>query len=101
MLLFCLLAMGVVNTLYGIAMQSEIIRHLSTGAAPVAMSIFSGIFNMGIGSGTYIGSLLTARGYLPYIGLAGGLLALVCGLLCIFCYLPFMGRKSRELRNRS
>lgn len=39
---------------------------------------------MGIGSGTYIGSLLTARGYLPYIGLAGGLLALVCGLLCIF-----------------
>lgn len=99
-LLFCLLAMGVVNTLYGIAMQSEIIRHLSTGAAPVAMSIFSGIFNMGIGSGTYIGSLLTARGYLPYIGLAGGLLALACGLLCIFGYLPFMGRKSRELRNR-
>ena len=55
---------------------------------------------MGIGSGTYIGSLLTARGYLPYIGLAGGLLALACGLLCIFCYLPFMGRKSEGLCKR-
>lgn len=92
LLLLCL-TMGVVSTLYGVAMQSEIIRHLSISAAPVAMSIYSGIFNVGIGGGTFLGSTITAAGGLPYIGLAGGLLAAISGALCYFRYLPILRKK--------
>lgn len=93
LLIVCCLVMGVVSTLYGVAMQSEIIRHLSFSAAPVAMSIYSGIFNVGIGGGTFLGSSITAAGWLPCIGFAGGILALVSGGLCYFRYLPLLRKK--------
>ena len=93
LLILCCLVMGVVSTLYGVAMQSEIIRHLSISAAPVAMSIYSGIFNVGIGGGTFLGSSITAAGGLPYIGLAGGILSVVSGAICFFHYLPLLRKK--------
>ncbi len=67
---------GVAVTGYNVAMQSEIINHTTARSTAVAMSIFSGIFNLGIGSGALIGGTVCSRLSVSYIGFAGGLLAL-------------------------
>lgn len=67
---------GVAVTGYNVAMQSEIINHATARSTAVAMSIFSGIFNLGIGSGALIGGTVCSRLSVSYIGFAGGLLAL-------------------------
>ena len=46
-------------------------------STPVAMSIFSGIFNLGIGSGAFFGGTICSDLSISYIGLAGGVLALI------------------------
>lgn len=68
---------GMAVTAYNVAMQSEVISHASARSTAVAMSIFSGIFNFGIGSGALIGGIVCNRLSVSYIGFAGGLLALI------------------------
>lgn len=87
----CLL-IGCASTLFNVTFQAELIRHVSMGAAPVAMSIFSGIFNVGIGGGTWIGGQVTAHGLLPYIGYAGAAIGLVAAVYCFTAYFHFLGR---------
>ena len=74
------LVVGCASTLFNVTFQAELIRHVPMGAAPVAMSIFSGIFNVGIGGGTWIGGQVTAHGLLPYIGYAGAAIGLVAAV---------------------
>ena len=88
----CLL-IGCASTLFNVTFQAELIRHVSMGAAPVAMSIFSGIFNVGIGGGTWIGGRVTAHGLLPYIGYAGAVIGLMALVYCFVVYFHFL-RKS-------
>ena len=52
------------------------------------MSIYSGIFNVGIGSGTMFGGILSAHGALPYIGVAG---AILTALAAIYSIAVFQG----------
>lgn len=87
----CLL-IGCASTLFNVTFQAELIRHVPMGAAPVAMSIFSGIFNVGIGGGTWIGGQVTAHGLLPYIGYAGAAIGLVAAVYCFTAYFHFLGR---------
>ncbi len=88
----CLL-IGCASTLFNVTFQAELIRHVSMSAAPVAMSIFSGIFNVGIGGGTWIGGRVTAHGLLPYIGYAGAVIGLTALVYCFVVYFHFL-RKS-------
>ena len=67
---------GVVGTAFNIGMQNEIIAIAPPEGTSVAMSIFSGIFNFGIGTGAFIGGLVCAHLSLRYVGLAGGAIAL-------------------------
>ncbi len=68
---------GIAGTAYNVSMQDEVIN--LTAAHPestaVAMSIFSGIFNMGIGCGSFSGGLVCTHLSLRYIGYAGGIVA--------------------------
>ena len=95
------LVVGCASTLFNVTFQAELIRHVPMGAAPVAMSIFSGIFNVGIGGGTWIGGQVTAHGLLPYIGYAGAAIGLVAAVYCFTAYFHFLGRAGESHQKKS
>lgn len=66
---------GMSVTAFNVALQSEIINCSPAAGVAVSMSIFSGIFNLGIGCGTYIGGLVCTHVSISYIGCVAGLLA--------------------------
>jgi len=67
---------GISVTAYNIAMQSEVISASSEDESAVAMSIYSGIFNLGIGMGALTGGAVTTHLSLSCIGFAGAVIAL-------------------------
>ncbi len=69
--------MGMSATAFNVAMQSEIISDTPPGQTTVAMSIFSGIFNFGIGTGALAGGLVCTHLSIPFIGIAGGAIVLL------------------------
>ena len=79
--------LGMAATIFNVSFQAELIQHTSLGAAAVAMSIFSGIFNLGIGSGTWIGGMVSTYSSIAYIGYAGGGLAAAASAYCIFSFI--------------
>ncbi|WP_289741228.1 MFS transporter [uncultured Duncaniella sp.] len=84
--LICVL-WGLAITVYNIAFQNEIIV-LSPHNSAVAMSIYSGIFNLGIGAGAFTGGIVCERGMMADIGYVGGTIALAAALFALFRYLP-------------
>lgn len=97
MLAVCLI-LGCSSTLFNVTFQAELIRQVPAGAAPVAMSIFSGIFNVGIGMGTWIGGRTMAYGLLPDIGYVGASIGFWALLYCFIAYFHFLGRPRLSLR---
>lgn len=75
---------GISITSFSVSMQSEIISHSSKEAASVAMSIYSSVFNLGIGSGALIGGAVCTYSNIAYIGFAG---AIMCLLAITFWYI--------------
>lgn len=80
---------GIAVTAFGVIFQGEIIHCAPESASAVAMSIYSGIFNLGIGCGTFFGGMVTgvAEGSIRYIGFVGGIIAAAAVLFGCFCYL--------------
>lgn len=68
--------MGMSATAFNVAMQPEIISDSAESQTTVAMSIFSGIFNFGIGSGALIGGAVCTHLSISFIGIAGGAIVL-------------------------
>lgn len=78
---------GTAINFYNLAFQSEIIRNAPQGSA-VAMSIYSGIYNMGIGSGALVGGYVCSGLEVGFIGYAGGVIAVIASVLCIRKLVP-------------
>lgn len=71
-MLLCVL-WGTAIVVYNLAFQAKIIEYAPQATA-VAMSVYSGIFNLGIGTGALFGSIVCSVS-LHFIGYAGGLIA--------------------------
>lgn len=73
---------GLTATAFNVAAQSEIILHAGS-AGSVAMAFFSGIFNLGIGTGSFIGGKVVDLINLGSIGYIGAGIGLLAGIYCI------------------
>ena len=74
---------GTSVTAFNVSCQAEIIKRTDGSASAVAMSIFSGIFNMGIASGTMLGGTVCTRFSIADIGFAGAAIALPAAFACV------------------
>lgn len=86
---------GAMATAFNIAFQDNTIRFAPENATSIGMSIFSGIFNLGIGSGAYVGGLVVSHLSIDYIGYAGGIIGLIAMLYLVVRYFPNMRRREK------
>ncbi len=92
------LGWGFAVTLYNLVFQSAIITAAPTGTA-VAMSVFSGIYNVGIGTGALVGGLVSTHLSIADIGYVGGGIAMTASLFCLFAVLPLYRRLFADPRD--
>lgn len=78
---------GFAINFYNLSFQSEIIRNAPQGTS-VAMSIYSGIYNIGIGAGALAGGYVCSAMSVSYIGYAGGIIALAGAAVLLKKLLP-------------
>ena len=86
-ILWLVLAMlwGLAITAISLAFQLRVLQ-LAPNATDVAMSIFSGIYNIGIGGGAFVGGLVIASLGLAIVGYVGAGIALIA-MVCLMVYL--------------
>lgn len=96
MILVCIF-WGAMATAFNIAFQDNTIRFAPKEATSIAMSIFSGIFNLGIGCGAYIGGLVVSNTSVSYIGYAGGFIGILASLYCALRLFQNIRRRERQL----
>ena len=74
---------GASATAYNVAAQAEIIRVTPEDASAVAMSVFSGLFNVGIGLGSVVGGIVCDGPGIELVGVVGGIVAAAGAAFCV------------------
>ncbi|UNM96627.1 sugar transporter [Ignatzschineria rhizosphaerae] len=87
-LLFLAILWGVSMTGIALALQLKVLE-LAPDATDIAMAIFSGIFNIGIGGGALVGTIIIEKIGLHYISFAAFFIALLALLLTSFCFIRY------------
>ena len=86
---------GITAMAFNVTTQSEVIRSVDEKGAAVATAIYSGLFNLGIGGGSWIGGIVCEKGAISYIGFVGAVFAVISVLFFAFVLL----RKLRQSVN--
>ena len=86
---------GITAMAFNVTTQSEVIRSVDEKGAAVATAIYSGLFNLGIGGGSWIGGIVCDKGAISYIGFVGAVFAVISVLFFAFVLL----RKLRQSEN--
>lgn len=86
---------GMAMMCIGLGMQVKVID-LSPDATDLAMSIFSGIFNIGIGAGALLGNQVIVHMGMTQIGYIGGAIGVIAFILCVYLF----NRYSESLNDR-
>ena len=89
------LAWGLSTTACNIAQQSELIAMTSAAETSVAMSIYSGIFNLGIGTGAAVGGVVCSVASVESIGWAGLVWSVAAVVLWFTALKPAIRRQGR------
>ncbi len=80
---------GIAICLISLILQITILE-LAPDATDVAMSLYSGIYNIGIGGGAFVGSLVTTHIGMQYIGFVGLIFALMGIVLSIWIWKSYL-----------
>lgn len=87
-ILICVLWGLAINS-FNLSFQSEILQVAPHGTA-IAMSIYSGIYNVGIGAGALVGGNVCSYMGISNIGFVGGAIGLAASAYCILRLIPIL-----------
>lgn len=88
---------GVCATAFNVASQAEVIRITPPEASSVAMSLFSGLFNIGIGAGSALGGAVCDTLGIGLIGVIGDAIAAAGAVYCALRLTLFCAREATHV----
>ncbi len=91
---------GVFATAFNVSFQSEVIRTSPMDASAISMSMYSGIFNVGIAMGSIIGGITTDTISIGSIGYVGGAFTMIA-LIFTCTYLVKQMKSTDPITERS
>ena len=89
-LLALLVLWGTMMMCFGLSMQARVLG-LAADATDVAMALYSGLFNLGIGAGALLGNQVSLHVGLPQLGHVAGALAVLTLLGTVAALVKFRG----------
>lgn len=84
---------GIAICLISLILQVTVLE-LTPDATDVAMSLYSGIYNIGIGGGAFVGSLVISHSSMKNVGIVGALFGSVALVLAIWIWRKYLLKKA-------
>ena len=84
---------GLCYIAFNTSLQSHLLSESPKDATPIIMYIYSGLYNVGIASGSLIGGGVTDTIGVGYVGFVGAAFACISTLILVFYLLPKLNKK--------